>query len=270
VTMHRPINIYSGTKGLGGALTNPTELSQRKGSIKHKYPVELRGIWYADAEEAYQDLKSPNFDFDKDRRTMVEILTAKLHQHPQLKDAIADRGGLAWLRRCRHVVRHRDGEPDRWEGEGLRSPFVRCLYEAYAKFATLDEKILVVNGKVDGWTGAGKIYIGRENVRLGLAASPLHNPFRIGEDGSRDEVVAKYHRHLKGRILDGDRPTLYLLRMILEMAKDNVPVELCCYCKPAKCHGDVVKAALLWMANGGLERELATSRNREETRETDG
>lgn len=259
--MHRPINIYSGTRGLGGALTNPTRLSLKKGSIKHEYPLELRGIWYADAEEAYQDLKVG--DFETDKQTMVEILTAKLHQHPNLKDAIADRGGLAWLRRCRHIVR-RGGEPGRWEGEGLRSPFVNCLYLAYAKFAPLHEKITVVNGKVDGWTGEGKIYIGRENRRLGLAASPLHNPYRIGEDGSRDEVVAKYHRHLKGRILAGDRQILYLLRTILKVAKENVPVELCCYCKPARCHGDVVKRALLWLARGGLERELACNR------ETDG
>ncbi|MGK7944825.1 MAG: ATP-dependent RecD-like DNA helicase, partial [Microcystaceae cyanobacterium] len=38
-----PINISSRTQGLGGALTNPTELARRQGNISQSYPVSFRG-----------------------------------------------------------------------------------------------------------------------------------------------------------------------------------------------------------------------------------
>lgn len=36
------------------------------------------------------------------------------------------------------------------------------------------------------------IYIGRTNGRYGLSASPLANPFRLGKDGDRLTVLARY------------------------------------------------------------------------------
>lgn len=40
------------------------------------------------------------------------------------------------------------------------------------------------------------IYIGRENVRAGLPASKWGNPWVIGMDGTREEVIAKYEEYL--------------------------------------------------------------------------
>jgi hypothetical protein len=39
------------------------------------------------------------------------------------------------------------------------------------------------------------IYIGRANGRYRLRQSTWHNPFRIGWDGTRDEVLARYRTY---------------------------------------------------------------------------
>ncbi|MBZ0088801.1 MAG: hypothetical protein K8H90_00320 [Thermoanaerobaculia bacterium] len=44
--MHRPVNIWSGTRDgcLAAALTNPTELARGKGRLRGHLPVEFRGV----------------------------------------------------------------------------------------------------------------------------------------------------------------------------------------------------------------------------------
>lgn len=64
------------------------------------------------------------------------------------------------------------------------------------------------------------VYIGR--------GSPWGNPFHIGTDGSRSEVIAKY----KEWILNNDN----LLQQLPEL---NGKI-LGCWCKPKPCHGDVL------------------------------
>jgi len=74
----------------------------------------------------------------------------------------------------------------------------------------------VVNIKHDPYD----IYIGRGSV--------YGNPFRIGRNGTREQVIEKYREWVKTRpeILDH-----------LEALRDK---RLGCYCKPAACHGDVL------------------------------
>ena len=77
-----------------------------------------------------------------------------------------------------------------------------------------------------------EIYIGRENKTYGLKASKWANPFVIGPDGSRDEVLKKYEEWIK------NNPTLL---------KDLHELEgkiLGCWCYPEKCHGDILKKLL--------------------------
>ena len=91
-----PINIWSGSSemnGLGAALTNPTELSFKKGKIKHHYPVVFNNQQYPDAEAAYQAYKTGYIEPDK--QIMTAVIKAKLEQHPQLLSAITFRGGVA-------------------------------------------------------------------------------------------------------------------------------------------------------------------------------
>lgn len=63
------------------------------------------------------------------------------------------------------------------------------------------------------------VYIGRP--------SKWGNPYKIGADGTREEVIAKYREYL----LDSE------LAAELYQLKDKV---LGCWCKPEHCHGDVI------------------------------
>lgn len=76
------------------------------------------------------------------------------------------------------------------------------------------------------------VYIGRPS-RWG-------NPFVIGRDGTRDEVIAKFEGYLK------NNADLFAQCMTDLRGKD-----LACFCAPKKCHGDV----LLAIANPGTGRK---------------
>lgn len=65
------------------------------------------------------------------------------------------------------------------------------------------------------------IYIGR--------GSKWGNPFKIGKDGTREQVIEKY----KFMILMNDD----LLNSLHELKGKT----LGCWCKPKPCHGDVLK-----------------------------
>jgi len=54
------------------------------------------------------------------------------------------------------------------------------------------------------------------------------NPFRIGRDGTREEVIAKYRDYILAR------PDLLAALPALRGKC------LGCYCKPLPCHGDVL------------------------------
>ena len=72
------------------------------------------------------------------------------------------------------------------------------------------------------------VYIGRAMPRVGLKASPFANPFVIGRDGIRAEVLAKYRAYVIAR------PDL--MAALPELAGKR----LGCWCHPLPCHGDVL------------------------------
>jgi len=123
-----PINIISDAKGLGGALTNPTEIAFRKGKIEQHYPVMFNGLTYPDAECAYKANITTRGVCDANVRLMIHIIEAKLRQHPILFEAIAKRGGTFWIEGCSHV-----GYGGTWEGQCLSSAFIRALTLAYVR-----------------------------------------------------------------------------------------------------------------------------------------
>lgn len=93
-----------------------------------------------------------------------------------------------------------------------------------------------VTNKRHGGAGA---YVGRP--------SALGNPFRIGPDGPRDAVIAKYREWLWDKIQTQDEAVmreLYSLRRIHRVTGD---LNLVCWCAPEACHADVIKSALEWM-----------------------
>ena len=87
-----------------------------------------------------------------------------------------------------------------------------------------EEMSAVVNLRKDRFD----VYIGRGSI--------FGNPFRIGEDGSRDQVIAKYRVWFYEKLT-----TDAIFRAKVEALKDK---RLGCYCKPLACHGDVIVAFL--------------------------
>jgi hypothetical protein len=77
------------------------------------------------------------------------------------------------------------------------------------------------------------VYIGREHSGHGKGSSfkrsIWHNPFKIGRDGTREEVIEKYRQYLLSR------PDL------LERLPELGGKVLGCWCAPDEaCHGDVL------------------------------
>lgn len=69
-------------------------------------------------------------------------------------------------------------------------------------------------------TNAGQVYVGRP--------TKWGNPFVIGRDGSRAEVIAKYRAWVSAQ------PAL--MDALGELRGRN----LVCWCSPEPCHGDVL------------------------------
>lgn len=64
------------------------------------------------------------------------------------------------------------------------------------------------------------VYIGR--------GSKWGNPYRIGKDGTRLEVIAKYEAYIRDR------------EDLLSCLPELVGNRLGCHCKPKPCHGDIL------------------------------
>lgn len=80
-------------------------------------------------------------------------------------------------------------------------------------------------------------YIGRP--------SPLGNPFAIGRDGTREEVIAKYSEWLTRAISPGvNRAARDEFTRLWRKAKAGEDLTLVCWCAPKACHGDVIKQRL--------------------------
>ena len=82
------------------------------------------------------------------------------------------------------------------------------------------------------------VYIGRGRCPQTGEVGRWGNPFQIGRDGDRGEVIEKYRRWLwkevkAGRIALADLAALHGKR-------------LGCWCAPQACHGEVLEAAAMW------------------------
>lgn len=72
------------------------------------------------------------------------------------------------------------------------------------------------------------VYVGRVSPRRGLAESAFANPYKIGQDGTRTEVIQKYLSWLLGR------------QELLLRLPDLRGRRLACWCSPEPCHADVL------------------------------
>lgn len=95
----------------------------------------------------------------------------------------------------------------------------------------MDGRTVVVNLRAEPYD----VYIGRRGRD---EDGDFGNPFRLGVDGSRPEVIEKFRQHFIARLKDPE------YRRRVEGLRGQ---RLGCFCKPAACHGDVIAEYL----NGG-------------------
>jgi uncharacterized protein DUF4326 len=83
---------------------------------------------------------------------------------------------------------------------------------------------LVINRKNQSPTNTGSVYIGRPSI--------FGNPFILGRDGTRSQVIGKYEVYVRDRIKKDAK-----FREAVKGLRGKV---LSCWCKPLTCHGDVL------------------------------
>ena len=87
------------------------------------------------------------------------------------------------------------------------------------------------------------VYIGRRGIvfiknengqkeRFPKVDSIWHNPFKIKGDMTREDVILKYKEYIEDKLKNDES-----LRESLVKLKGK---KLGCWCKPEKCHGDVL------------------------------
>ncbi len=287
--MKPPINIYSGSAdSLGAALTNPTVLSRRKRRIKCDYALEFERIKYPDAEAAYQALKGRTEEGDERLQLMTDIIVAKLQQHPKLIEAIALRGGVAWLETCEHTVGAKNSY---WEGIGRNSPFIICLIAAYSLLLSCNAVATLGCITVGSMRNLSQSSLNRNFYPAGFApklgfinivcdrTSVLGNPFDMqGDEQKRDTVCDAFRQWLwqniklastsSNAVVDPTewklpvaktwyKPTSTQvweeLNKITNLVRAGTNVRLLCWCKQTnknvRCHADTIKACIEWMIN---------------------
>lgn len=99
----------------------------------------------------------------------------------------------------------------------------------------MTQKTTVVNIR---YTKLYDVYCGRP--------SPFGNPFRIGPDGTREQVMAKFKDYFDRRIRRD-----MIFRAAVAMLKGKI---LGCYCKPLPCHCDIIAD---YLNEGGLSGQRA-------------
>ena len=114
----------------------------------------------------------------------------------------------------------------------------------------------VSDGRKTGFLGQNKIYIGRANKTYNLAESLLANPYKIGRDGDRNQVIELYRkwlwRHIKSWQETGKvNPVVKELLAICDRVKKGEHIILTCWCHLLPCHGDVVVRCVNWMISQG-------------------
>jgi hypothetical protein len=112
------------------------------------------------------------------------------------------------------------------------------------------------------------VYVGRENKSRGLKASPLANPFVIGQPFARiretsyggeystgpinrETSIALFRSRLDGDIADGVtwvRACQEIQRLKSLLAKYR-KLTLVCWCAPKRCHAEVIREKLLEIMN---------------------
>jgi hypothetical protein len=83
------------------------------------------------------------------------------------------------------------------------------------------------------YIGRGRVvFLTKEGPSFPPKDSPFCNPFKVGKDGTREEVIAKFRSYMNSRLQQDSE----LVKQLLALEGKR----LGCWCKPDACHGDVV------------------------------
>jgi hypothetical protein len=92
-------------------------------------------------------------------------------------------------------------------------------------------------------------YVGR--VMPGRRASPLGNPFYMGDEGDRAGVICAYRTWLDSMLRtvgQTGRQMQAELKRLRALAERPEGVTLLCWCAPLPCHAEVIRENLLGSA----------------------
>ena len=89
------------------------------------------------------------------------------------------------------------------------------------------------------WTNDEQnIYIGRkgvvfiDNIRFPQNSSNFANPYKIGKDGTREEILVKYKNYIVNKLENN----MDLILELISLKGKN----LGCWCYPEMCHGHIL------------------------------
>ena len=85
---------------------------------------------------------------------------------------------------------------------------------------------------------AAGVYVGRPSV--------LGNPYVIGHDGSRHDVVDQYRAWLREQYRHDGAVRRALRQLVMRYLTDGA-LTLICWCAPQPCHAEVIRDAVLGM-----------------------
>lgn len=103
--------------------------------------------------------------------------------------------------------------------------------------------IVIANQKTIRGTGTEGIYIGR-TTREFPEPSPLANPYKLGRDGGRNEVINKYRRWLWNQMRNRRSAAYRELLRLTHLSLQQETVTLICWCAPDFCHGEILRDAI--------------------------
>lgn len=99
--------------------------------------------------------------------------------------------------------------------------------------------IEIVNASTSSKAG---VYVGRSMPRF-PRGSVLGNPYKIGKDGDRDEVIEKYKVWLRTQYRKGGAVKIEL-DMLARKVKAGQDIVLVCWCYPQRCHAEFIREAI--------------------------
>lgn len=94
--------------------------------------------------------------------------------------------------------------------------------------------MIVINAKDE--RPSDGVFIGRPSI--------LSNPFIIDRDGDREEVILKFRKYFIEKFLYDLDYRQDALNAVMAKSKLVDKIKLVCFCKPNKCHGDVIKEVI--------------------------